>query len=385
MPERRKLLLLIPNLSGGGAERVALHLQRNLDPVHFETIVGILSEQGEYKAALAPDRYHVAGGPWLRSLAETCPKDSVRRGFFHVPLMTSLVRKHRPDIVMTLMADMAIPFAAVRAISPRERTKIRWIVREANNTHRVVSEAIANRPFRNFINHAIKRTYSTADLVVTPCEGVARGLIENYGLRREKIAVVANPVDLTAIRAAAAEPPAIELPKRFIVAAGRLAKQKGFDLLLRAFASSRWPSHHLVILGEGSERASLEKLARDLSIAERLHLPGFVANPWSVFSRADLFCLSSRWEGLPNVLIEAMACGTPVVAADCPYGTSEIVRNGVNGIVVRADAWQALREGIDQALGDTERARTRARVARKDVEAFAAEAITGQYAKMLAG
>lgn len=385
MTDRRKLLLLIPNLNGGGAERVALQLQRHLDPRRFHTVVGVLSEHGEYADTVTPDRYHLAGGRLLRSLAERCPQDSIRKGFFHLPLMTSLVRAHRPDIVMTLMADMAIPFAAARAIFPGLRANIRWVIREANNTRRVVTEAIPNRVLRHFINAAIKRTYRAADLVVTSSEGVARGLVTNYGLQRGKIAVVANPIDIDAVRAAASARPAINIPERFVVAAGRLTKQKGFDLLLRAFASSKWSSHHLVILGEGPQRANLEKLAAELSIGERLHLPGFVANPWSVFSRAELFCLSSRWEGFANVVIEAMVCGTPVLVAACPYGPGEIVRNGVNGVTVTANDWQALRMGIDRILDDRDAARMRAGVAREDMYVFEANRIADLYGNVLAG
>ncbi len=113
----------------------------------------------------------------------------------------------------------------------------------------------------------------------------------------------------------------------FIVAAGRLVHQKGFDVLIRAFAASVAERQiSLVIVGEGPERAALEELARRHGVERLVHLPGFVENPWSYFARAAAFVCSSRWEGFGNVIIEAMACGTPVVTTDCDFGPREIVR-----------------------------------------------------------
>jgi len=136
-----------------------------------------------------------------------------------------------------------------------------------------------------------------------------------------------------------------------ILAVGRLHHQKGFDILLDAFSAvlAEKPCR-LVILGEGPQRKNLEIQARQLGVAEYVHFPGFVKNPYAYMGRASLFVLSSRWEGLPGALIEAMACGCAVVATDCPSGPAEIIENGMQGAIVPVEDPRALATAMLQAL-----------------------------------
>jgi glycosyltransferase involved in cell wall biosynthesis len=377
-----RLLLLLPDLSGGGAERTTLNLRRYLDSERFEVVVGVLEERGEYLRQVGEGDYVAPREGIVRGLARRAKPDSVTRGLLQVPLIRSLIAAQRPDIVMSSMSDVSIPLAQAWRLAPALRRKTRWIVREGNNTEIVHRESVANPRVRNFVNRAVARSYAAADAVLVPCNGVANGLVANYGLRRESIAVIGNPVDLEAVEAAAREEPDIPLPEKFIVAVGRLAWQKGFDLLIRAFASLDAPDYGLVILGEGPERASLTSLARELGVEDRLHLPGFLANPWSVLARADAFCLSSRWEGFGHVVIEAMACGTPVLVSDCPYGPDEIVSDNVNGLVVPHGAWEPLAAGLKQIIQDRDDALKRAEAGRDRARDFAAEKIAKQYADL---
>lgn len=181
--------------------------------------------------------------------------------------------------------------------------------------------------------------YPMADELIAVSGGVADDMAAFTGIPRERFRTIANPTvterTVQLGKAAPAEPWLRDGAGAVIVAAGRLTAQKDFPNLLRAFAalaSSR--DVRLILLGEGRDRPQLEAMAADLDIADRVKMPGFIANPYPYFAAADLFVLSSRWEGSPNVLVEALALGTPVVSTDCPSGPREILRDGAVGRLV---------------------------------------------------
>lgn len=198
--------------------------------------------------------------------------------------------------------------------------------------------------------------YPRAQAVIAVSQGVADDLEGLIGTGRARVLVIPNPVvtpDLTALAAAAADHPWFApepIAPPVVLAAGRLSPQKDFPTLIRAFALLvRQRDLRLLILGEGPERAALETLIQDLGLTGRVALPGFRANPFALIARARLFVLSSAWEGLPGVLIQAMACGTPVVATDCPSGPREVLADGRYGPLVPVGDPQALA----QAMGET--------------------------------
>jgi glycosyltransferase involved in cell wall biosynthesis len=155
-------------------------------------------------------------------------------------------------------------------------------------------------------------------------------------------------------------PVGTNLGQKLLVAMGRLTYVKGFDLLLSAFASvaEKYPDWNLVIIGEGELRSELEAQREQLGLSQRVLLCGQLVNPFPFLRRAQLFVLPSRSEGFPNVLIEAMACGVPVIAANCPSGPSEIVRDGENGLLVPTEDVAALAAALERLMSDeSERAR----------------------------
>jgi glycosyltransferase involved in cell wall biosynthesis len=226
--------------------------------------------------------------------------------------------------------------------------------------------------------------YLKADCIVAVSEGVADDLVSEVGLPRSAIRVIYNPV-VTPELAARAEEPLVHpwlVPGSapVLLAAGRLSAQKDFPTLLRAFARVRAARPaRLIILGEGELRAQLEAQAVALGLGEDVQFPGFVENPYAYMRRAGVFVLSSAWEGFGIVLVEAMACGAPVVSTDCPVGPAEILEGGRYGPLVPIGDDGALAHAILSALDcpmDPERLRARA-------GDFALEKIGRQYLEVL--
>jgi glycosyltransferase involved in cell wall biosynthesis len=172
---------------------------------------------------------------------------------------------------------------------------------------------------------------------------------------RSRIQVIYNPIatsDLREKSAAILEHPWFkECEPPVVLAVGRLTRQKGFNILIRAFSRvRRTRAVRLMILGEGEERPFLEDLIRQLGLEQEVSLPGFVQNPYPYMQRASLFVLSSRWEGLPTVLVEALYLGTPIISTDCPGGSREILRDGQYGQLVPVDDPFVLADAMELAL-----------------------------------
>jgi glycosyltransferase involved in cell wall biosynthesis len=280
-----------------------------------------------------------------------------------VPALADYLVRERPDALLS-----ALSYSNVAVLWARERAGVP--VRVAISEHNTLSVRSANARARRWrVLPAVEaRWYPRADAILAVSEGVADDLARTAGLPRERIAVTYNPIVSDALAAAAREPVAHawvapDAPP-VVLGVGKLKPQKGFDVLLRAFARVRAArTARLVILGEGPQRRALERLARELGIANDVALPGFVANPFAWMAKSAVFALSSRWEGLPSVLIEALACGCAVVSTDCPSGPAEILEAGRLGPLVPVGDAAALGDAIARALlapGDADPRRARA-------------------------
>ena len=199
--------------------------------------------------------------------------------------------------------------------------------------------------------YALRRLlYPRAHAVVVPSDDVWRWT--QRFVRKERLHTIPNPVTLPASKPNDA---AYSLgPGRTVVAVGRLHPVKGYDLLIQAFArcAEEHPDWSLAILGEGEERGRLEALADELGVADRVGMPGRVKNLTKLLRQADLFVMSSRYEGFPIALLEAMACGLPVISTDCSGGPREIVRDGVDGVLVAPEDVGALGTAMGRLMSD---------------------------------
>ena len=348
-------MLLAPSMHGGGAERVAAHLINRCDPSLVDVRLGLLQATGPYLSDVDPARVDIApiGRDWVRYEGDNSsfykPHRLVLAGLLAPTNVAAMVRAFRPDVMMSFLKGMnVVAYAARAGLGPRPP---RWIAREGNNTDVVIDDEVRNPVGRWAVKTAVRRVYRTADCVLANSHEMARGLERNLGVPHSRLRVIHNPIDVDQIQAMAAEPLPWAEGRRFIVTAGRLEHQKAHDLLIEAFAvSPSCQGLQLVILGKGSLEARLKAQAAAMGVADRVHFPGFVANPWAYFARAELFVLPSRWEGFPTVVAEALACGAPALVTDCDFGPSEIVEHGLSGWVVPTGNLGAFRSAMEMML-----------------------------------
>lgn len=330
-PAVPRVALFLPNLGGGGAERVMLNLARGLLDAGYGVDVALAAAEGSYveRVPAGAEVHDLAAGRTLTSL----------------PALARYLRRRRPDALVS-----ALSHANVVAV---------WAARLAGYDGRVlVAEhghpgLVPQRPGERLRRALVRDAYRRASRVVAVSRGVKDAWVERLGLPESAIEVIYNPVVTPETRSAMAQTPAHPFFERppVVVGVGRLSPEKNFANLVRAMARVRETvDARLVVLGEGPERGALERLVEELGLAGKVSFPGFQENPHAYLAKADLFALSSDWEGLPTALIEALAAGTPVVSTDCPVGPREILADGEHGELVPVGDSRALAEAMLRAL-----------------------------------
>lgn len=209
-----------------------------------------------------------------------------------------------------------------------------------------------------FIRLLVKKAYKFAKKIIVMTKMMKNDFVENFGVNQDKISVIPNPVDISLINKLKTEHVEhgwLVSDRKFpvITAMGRLTEQKGFEFLIKVFAKvvKKSPAK-LIILGKGRLKSKLEKMVRNLGLEENVYFAGFENNPYRYIARSDLFVLSSFFEGFPNALVEAMACGVPVISTDCPSGPSEIITTELNGILTPVGEADRIGNAICRVLDD---------------------------------
>jgi glycosyltransferase involved in cell wall biosynthesis len=332
----KRLAIYAPDMVVGGAERSVLKL------------AGGFIDRG-YPVDLV---LSVAQGPLLAEVPEGVRLVDLkaRRVLTSLPALMRYLKREKPDAMLSILHANLVALWARRLAG----ASTRLVVSERNTLSVESHEYRGDLRMRN-LPRLVRRYYPWADGIVAVSKGVAVDLVQVTGLPQERVRVIYNPIVTPAMQAKACEPldDAWLNPSEppVILAVGRLSVQKDFASLIRAFARVRQSSlARLLILGEGEERSHLETLVRRLGLLNDVRMPGFVPNPYPYMCRADLFVLSSRWEGLPGVLIEALYCGTPLVATDCPSGPREILADGRYGTLVPVGDQDAMVQAILDSL-----------------------------------
>jgi glycosyltransferase involved in cell wall biosynthesis len=327
---RTKILTLIPSLSGGGAERVFSTLLRHLDRTLFEPHLAVLRGKSAQMYDLPAD-----------VVVHEIPAPRAR---YAVLGIVRVICRTRPEVVLSTLMPMNLVLMLTRPLLPAH---IRLFVRDSARPSDIIGRGRFS-PLWRWIYHFL---YSRADAIICPSHAIAQDAATNFRIPRSKLVHIYNPVDAQYVRQLAAVGPSPYFgPGPQLVAVGRLSREKGFDLLLEAMPAVRekLPAVRLAILGDGYLFRELNHRAKCLGLADIVRFYGFQPNPWPFIKHADIFVLSSRNEGLPNVLLEAMVLGKPIVAADCS-GIGELLNFVPTMKLVRPGDPAALAQAIISA------------------------------------
>jgi glycosyltransferase involved in cell wall biosynthesis len=328
------IAMLLPSLEGGGAERV------------MTTLAGALAERG-FQVAMVLFR---AVGPFLEQLSPKVRVVDLKTGRAAASVLplARYLRREKPDVLLP-----ALDHANVAALAARWLASTRSCVVPC--VHATHSKGIAHGGKPIAMRLAMRLFYRRADAVVTVSQGAADDMVRTTGVPAHLVRVIYNPVITPRLREISQQPPdhpwfAPGQPPA-VLAVGNLSPAKDYATLLQGFSLLRRARDaRLVVLGEGPERVPLERLVRELGLAEVVSMPGFVTNPYAYMAKCALYVLSSAWEALPTVLIEALALGAPVVATDCQNGPREILQDGRYGPLVPVGDATALARAMGAAL-----------------------------------
>lgn len=324
------LALFVPDLSGGGAERVMLNLAHGFADRGLSVDLVLSSARGEYL-----ERVH--DNVSIHDLG-------VKRAINSVAPLVHYLRHNQPDALISGLSQTNIAALVAARLST---TRVPVLVTEHQSF-----DAERERGFRRSLFPRLARRLYPYGKVVAVSAGVADSLAAYTGIDRNSITVINNPVLTREFERAAEEPLPEDTARPYLLGMGRLTAQKNFPLLLEAFAKFREsrPGYRLLILGEGPDRPRLEATIAELGLTADVSLPGFTANPFPYVREASAFVMSSDWEGLPTVLIEALALDVPVVSTDCDSGPREILNDGRLGELVPVGDAVALAAAMVRAV-----------------------------------
>jgi glycosyltransferase involved in cell wall biosynthesis len=358
------IAFFLPTLAGGGAERVIVNLAQALAERQQRVDLVVGSAEG-------PLRNQLPSG--VRLVELHAPR--VLRSLF--PLVGYL-RRERPRVLISSI-NHANVIALWAARLARVKTPVIVTVHNTMSQSTPAQGRVASRLWPSLL----RTSYPWAACIIAVSRGAADDLARSSGLPRDKVRVVYNPVITPAMIAQASQTPdhpwfAPGQPP-VILGVGRLTRQKDFPTLIRAFAAvRRQRPARLMILGEGEERERLERMAVELGVQSDVSLPGFRDNAMAYMAHAALFVLSSAWEGLPTVLIEALAAGTRVVSTDCPSGPREILQGGALGGLVPVGDVDALSRAMLETLD-----RPGTTVSSEALAPYTRDAAVGEYLSLI--
>lgn len=363
MPKTSRLTLVISHLGGGGAERVMTNMANYWAEAGQSVTLLSLADDSEPPAYDVHKRVlYIPLGIATRESNPVFKIDNVRR----LLTLRRAVQASSPDAVISFIEKVNVtvllaclgtdvPILVTEQVDP-ESYKISWLW----EVLRKLSYPLASRLVllsERTRSRFPRRMWNSIEIIPNPVHVPSE--FREYDRWKKRTST--------------------------IIAMGRLDEQKGFDILLRAFAIVRQqhPEWKLVILGEGPKRGFLERLRADLHLVDFVKMPGWIPEPHKYLAQSSIYVMSSRFEGFPNALTEAMACGLPVISTDCPTGPREIITEGVDGLLVPADDVGALAGALDRLISDERERERLGRRAQEVTHRFGMKPIMGKWEEVL--
>ncbi len=297
-----RVTFVLPSFAGGGAERVILTLAGHLDRGRFSPEIIVLDGKGPLANSVPQD---------VLVTDLKCPR--LRQAW---PKLGAALKAHPLDVVVPTISHINL---AVLMLRRKLGPKTRIIARESNTP----SASLGSTNWPRLYHWLYRRFIPRAHTILCPSQKVSSEFTEQFGVPQDRLAVLPHPVDVEMVRRQSMNARRKSGSGLRFVAAGRLTHQKGFDRLLDLLPDLPEDTH-ISLLGEGGDLAALRRRAVRLGVEDRIEFPGFVANPWAYYAGADAFLLPSRWEGMPNAALEALAIGVPVIARAEAGGINEV-------------------------------------------------------------
>jgi len=358
-----KITLIINSLTYGGAERIMSIMANYWSAKGWKITLLTFDENEIPDFPLDSDINYIPLGIAEKSLNTII---GIWNNLKRIRILRHAIINSNPDVVISFMSRINITTLLA----------MRWL-----NIPVIVSER--SNPEKSYLGwnwqQLRKFTYLFADKIVFQTQRARDYFPEKL---QNKSCVIPNMVVLPAIKKQSLDKFSIE---RSLIAMGRFVPEKGFDLLLKAFAKLKdnYPEWTLTILGDGKLRPELESLRNELGLSDRVYFPGMVNDTYTFLQQADIFIMSSRFEGFPNAICEAMACGLPVISTDCPSGPREIIRDGIDGILVPNEDVSALAAAIERLISNEQERNSLAAYAPEITERFSVKKIMGMWEEAL--
>ena len=339
--KRKKVGVFIYSLDGGGAERVVSILLKEVCK-RTEVVLILMSDKIVYPI---PDTVEVL-------LLENSNGSEINLfKFLKIPILAwkfnSLCKVHNIGTVLSFMNRPSY----ISALSRHFKNNSRLVIFERSTPSEMYKDFSPKSILNKFL---IRVLYSKSDLVVSNSAGNRNDLINNFGLKENSVLTLNNPIDVKRILKMSKSSVNVDFSRFSFISVGRIDEGKNHNLLLEAYKRLDAPNSQLIIVGDGPLKHRLVKKINDYNLEEKVLIIGFDSNPYKYMARSDVFLFSSNYEGFPNVLVEALSCGLPVVSTDCRSGPREILENGKYGVLTKVGSVESMTRSMDRLYLDAD-------------------------------